>query len=90
MPASTVLLIDTDPTSGETISSVLTKVGYTVTTSADASEALTKVADNQLVIIDVVSGDKTAADLCREIRATPALSAIPVLCVSQTDEVEER
>jgi pilus assembly protein CpaE len=28
--------------------------------------------------------------LCREIRATPALAAIPVLCIGQTDEVEER
>jgi pilus assembly protein CpaE len=90
VPASTVLLIETDPASGETIAPVLTAVGYTVTTLADPNEAFAKVADNQLVIIDVVSGDKGAAELCREIRATPALAAIPVLCVSQTDEVEER
>jgi pilus assembly protein CpaE len=90
VPASTILLIETDPTFGETISSVLSGAGYTVTTSAEAADALGKVADNQLVIIDVVTGDKTAADVCREIRATPSMSAIPVLCISQTDEVEER
>ena len=90
MPASTVLLIETDPASGETIAPVLTGVGYTVTTSSEVNDAFGRVADHQLVIIDVVSGDKSPADLCREIRATPALSAIPVLCVSQTDEVEER
>ena len=90
MPASTVLLIEGDPVFGETISSALTKVGYTVTTSPDPEDAAGKVADHQLVIIDVVSGDKTAADICREIRATPTLAAIPVMCVSQTDEVEER
>ena len=90
MPASTVLLIEADPASGETIAPVLTGVGYTVTISTDADDAFGKVADHQLVIIDVIRGDKSAADVCREIRATPALAAIPVLCVSQTDEVEER
>lgn len=90
MPASTVLLIEADPVSGETISTVLTGVGYTVTTSTDPNDAFAKVVDHQLVIIDVVSGGTSAADVCREIRATPSLVAIPVLCVSQTDQVEER
>ncbi|HLO35054.1 MAG TPA: AAA family ATPase [Candidatus Deferrimicrobium sp.] len=90
MPASTVLLIEADPAAGETISPVLTGVGYTVTTSTDPDDAFGKVADHQLVIIDVITGDKSAADVCREIRATPTMVAIPVLCVSQTDEVEER
>ena len=90
MPASTILLIEADPVFGETISTALTGVGYTVTTSADPEEAFAKVGANQVVIIDVVSGEKSAADVCREIRATPELVAIPVLCVSQTEEVEER
>jgi pilus assembly protein CpaE len=90
VPASTILLIDADPASAETISSTLSKVGYTVTTASDPNDAFAKVSDNQLVILDVVTGDKSAADVCREIRATSSLVAIPVLCVSQTDEVEER
>jgi pilus assembly protein CpaE len=90
VPASTILLIEADPAAGETISSVLTGVGYTVTTAADPNDAFAQVASNQLVVVDVVTGDKSAADVCREIRATPSLVAIPVLCVSQTDEVEER
>lgn len=90
MPASTILLIESDPKAGETISGVLSGAGYAVTTVADASEAFANVAANQLVVIDSVNGDKTPAELCREIRATPALASIPVLCVSQTDDVEER
>ena len=90
MPASTILLIEADPASGELINSVLTKVGYTVTTIADADEAFAKVAENQLAILDVVSGEKSAFDICREIRSTPALARIPVLCVGQTDDVEDR
>jgi len=90
VPASTILLIDADAKFAETISADLTRVGYTVTTVADADEALAKVAAHQIAIIDVVSGSKTAFDICREIRSTPALSQIPVLCVGQSDDVEER
>ena len=73
-----------------TISTVLTGVGYTVTVSTDPTRPSRKVADHQLVIIDVVEGKRTGVDICREIRATPALSSIPVLCVGQSDDVEER
>jgi pilus assembly protein CpaE len=90
VPASTVLLIDADPAFAESISATLSRVGYTVTTAADPADAFAKVSANQIVILDVVTGEKSAADVCREIRATPSLVAIPVLCVSQTDEVEER
>ena len=90
MPASTILLIEADAASGELINGVLSKVGYTVTTIADADEAFGRVAEHQLAIVDVVSGSKTPFDICREIRATPALARIPVLCVGQSDDVEDR
>ena len=90
MPASTILLIGADQASAETISTALTGVGYTVTTIADPGEAFAKVADHQLAIIDVISGDRTAFDVCREIRSTPALAAVPILCVGQSDDVEDR
>ena len=36
------------------------------------------------------AGPKSAVEICREIRATPALAAVPVMCVSGSDDVEER
>jgi pilus assembly protein CpaE len=90
LPASTILLIGADQASAETISTALTGVGYTVTTIADPGEAFAKVADHQLAIIDVITGDRTAFDVCREIRSTPALAAVPILCVGQSDDVEDR
>jgi pilus assembly protein CpaE len=90
VPASTILLIDADAASAKTISDDLTRVGYTVTTIASADDALSKVAEHQLAIIDVVTGSKTAFDVCKEIRGTPSLAQIPILCVGQSDDVEER
>jgi pilus assembly protein CpaE len=90
VPASTILLVGGNAAFAESIAAGLTGVGYTVSSYATPDEAFGHIADNQLVILDVVSGPKSAAEVCREIRATPALAAIPVLCISQTDEVEER
>jgi pilus assembly protein CpaE len=33
---------------------------------------------------------KTGMELCREIRATPAMAAVPILCVASSNDVEER
>jgi pilus assembly protein CpaE len=90
VPASTILLLDADTTYAESISAALTSVGYTVTIAADADDAFAKTPDNHLVILDVVTGPRSAADLCREIRNTATMAAIPVLCIGQSDDVEER
>ena len=90
MPASTILLVEAHGPSAELIGGVLTKVGYTVTTIADPDEAFGRVGEHQLAILDVMSGSKSAVDVCREIRQTPALARIPVLCIGQSDDVEDR
>ncbi|MEO5885244.1 MAG: AAA family ATPase [Candidatus Limnocylindrales bacterium] len=94
MPASTILVLSSLGPSGQPIAPVLTTVGYTVTASTDADEAFMKVVEHQLVILDLgtgaAGGGKSAVELCREIRATPAMAAVPVLCVATSDDVEER
>jgi pilus assembly protein CpaE len=90
VPASTILVLDTDPAAGEVIQGVLTSVGYSVTLVSDSDEAFRQASDHHLVILDVISGPKTAIDVCREIRGTAALRSLPVLCIGQTDEVDER
>ena len=90
MPASTILLLEADSKSGELISGILTGVGYSVTTVGNPDEAFPLVVANHLVILDDITGAKTAIDMCREIRGTPSMAAIPVLCISQSDNVEDR
>lgn len=90
MPSSSILLLETDPLAGEAIDAVLTGVGYAVQTVKDADEAIQGAADHSLVIIDATGPTTTPADVAREIRGTPRLAAIPVLCICQADDVEER
>ena len=90
MPASTILLAETDVAAGDVITGLLSAVGYSLTTVADPDEAFRRAAEHHLVIIDVLADSGGSFELCREIRATPALAAVPVLCVGQSDDVEER
>ncbi len=90
MASSTILIVEADAAAGDVIQGLLTKVGYSITTTPDTDEAFRTASQFHLVILDNIAGPKTALELCREIRETPALAAIPVLCITQTDEVEER
>lgn len=90
MPSSTILVLETSAEAAATIEGPLTRIGYQVTTTADPDDAVRRAADYALVIVDVSSGPASGVDVCREIRGTAGLSAISVLCMSQTDDVEER
>lgn len=90
MPSSSILLVGSDEAATAETSATLTGAGYQVTVIADPGEAFHAAAGHQVLVLDEVAGPRTAADLCREIRATPALAAIPVLCLARSDDVEER
>src|SRR3990170_687573 len=93
LPASTILVLESPATADASLVPQLTLAGYTVTQTTDPDEAFSKIVEHQLAILDVGIPDvpaKTAIELCREIRATPAMAAVPILCVANTDDVEER
>jgi len=90
VPAAPILLVDADPVLATTIADTLTRVGHAVTTETDPAEAVRGLPGNQLVVIDVLAGGASAAELCEAIRAHPDLARIPILCIAQSDEVDER
>lgn len=89
VPPSTVLLASTDPGSIAAIGDPLKAQGHTVT-AVPAADAFAQASDHKLVVIDALDAVEVATELCREIRSTPALGRIPVLCVASGDDVEER
>lgn len=90
MPSSSILLVGADAAEAQSIAATLTGAGYAVTVQADPDEAFRSAAEHQVVLLDEIAGSRSATDLCREIRGTPALASIPVLCIARSDEVEER
>ena len=89
MPAR-ILLLDRDPASADLIRRSLSASGALVTVVEQAAEAIAAAPDHALVIIDVTDPSTTAADVCRDLRSRLALATIPVLCICQSDDVEER
>ena len=90
MPSSTILVLETSAGATSPVEDPLAGIGYKVTVTADPDDAIRRVADFSLVILDVGPGPRSGVEVCREIRGTAGFSAIPVLCMSQTDDVEER
>ena len=91
MPASTILLLESEPTNAESIAKILSDAGYTVTAGDRRPTTRSRrPPTTSSLILGTVGGAKSAVELCREIRATPALAAVPVMCVSATEDVEER
>ena len=92
MPASTILVIESTVKDDKSLGPILSTAGYTVTRSSDPDEAFGKIAGHQLAIVDIPATAKgrSGVELCREIRSTPAMAAVPILCVASTDDVEER
>jgi len=94
VPASTILVLESISAAATSLSPILSSAGYTVTQTTDPTEAFTKVVEHQLAILDLgvdASADgRSGVDLCREIRATPSMAAVPILCVAGSDDVEER
>ena len=94
MPASTILVIEGDPTASDSVATLLAGAGYTVTRLRDAEASLATITEHQLAVVDLGSGTPGSArdgiDVCREIRANSSTTAVPILCVTSTGDVEER
>lgn len=90
MPASSILLLENETSADDSIADVLSGAGYTVTRTTLPEEAVAQAPDQQLLIIDLVGGQISPIDVCKQVRATPGLGHLPVMCVSPSDDVEER
>jgi pilus assembly protein CpaE len=87
-----IIVLTSDATTGEPIAPVLTAGGATVEVEPDRDRGFTRIVEHDLAILDLgpVSSGRTALELCREIRATPSMAGVPILCVASSDDVEER
>jgi len=87
---TSILLLSAVPEAASPLVDALRKVGHEVELVADADEAIRRAGQFTLITIDAVDPPRKATEVCAEIRRTPALAAIPVLCICQKDDVEER
>lgn len=89
---SKVLVIDDDPFSAGLIDSCLRSAGFMSATCSDPERALEMITSElpDLIILDVVMPKIDGFDLCRRVRAHPALQFTPVIFVTRKGDVEQR
>jgi CheY-like chemotaxis protein len=79
-----VLVVDDSPTIRKVVSSILDEEGYEIVTAEDGEDALAVLrrAPVDLVLTDFVMPKMNGYQLCRELRADPALRDVPVVLMS--------
>jgi two-component system alkaline phosphatase synthesis response regulator PhoP len=79
-----VLVVDDDPDLVETITAFLEAQDYEVIQAYGGIEGLQKVRSEKpdVVVLDVMMPDKDGFEVCKEMKADPSLSTIPVLLLT--------
>ena len=91
MSAPRVLVVEDSPTQARLLRLILEGEGFTVDVAGDAQAGLTRLAAApfDLVVSDVLMPGLTGFELCRTIKADPALRDIPVVLVTTLREPQE-
>jgi DNA-binding response OmpR family regulator len=82
--AKKILVVDDDPDLVETTSIILKSKQYDVVAAYGGVEGLEKAKTEKpdLIVLDVMMPDKDGYSVCKELKADPALSGIPVLLLT--------
>jgi DNA-binding response OmpR family regulator len=82
--ARKILVVDDDPDLVETTSMILKAKQYDVIAAYGGVEGIEKARAEKpdLIVLDVMMPDKDGYSVCKELKADPALSGIPVLLLT--------
>ena len=87
-----ILIVDDTLTGRHAIASALQGHDYELSLASNGNEALSLAVELEpdVILLDVMMPDLSGYDVCREIRAHPALGEVPILMVTSLTEREER
>jgi two-component system, chemotaxis family, response regulator PixH len=83
----TVLLVEDGITEMQLLTTYLKQAGLTVMSAQSSEEAQIKLDGQKpdLIVLDVILPGKSGFELCRELKADPNTSSIPVIICSTKD-----
>jgi diguanylate cyclase (GGDEF)-like protein len=86
-----ILVVDDIPLNVKLLAEWLEHDHYLVSTAADGFEALAKITAERpdIVLLDVMMPGLDGFEICRRIKADPAIAHIPVVIVTALDEVDD-
>jgi DNA-binding response OmpR family regulator len=88
----TILVVDDEPYILRSLSFVLEREGYQVTTAAEGREALTKIRElrPRLVFLDIMLPHKNGYEICAEIKGDPELAETHIVMLSAKGQQIDR
>ncbi len=87
-PAARILVVDDQEANVQVLGSMLGVLGYEIVPVTSGEDALKRLAARpaDLVLLDVLMPDVDGFEVCRRIRAQPALAEIPIIFLSAADD----
>ena len=87
-----ILIAEDSPTAVELLTRVLAPLGHSIDTAADGAEAQRKLLSDRpdLLILEIIMPKMNGFQLCRAIRANPALKDLPIIVVTSMDRESDR
>jgi signal transduction histidine kinase len=89
---SRVMIVDDDPTAREALVAILEGEGYELQQARDGRQTLKMLEQTQpdLLLLDVMMPAMTGFEVCRRIRAIPALAELPIILLTALDDRDSR
>lgn len=90
--AEKILIVDDEPDVARLIGLVLERNGLEVVTATSGPEAIAKAAEvlPALILLDIMMPGMDGYEVCRQLRADPQLSHIPIIFLTAKNEVADR
>ena len=84
MTNNRILVVDDEPNLIKSLSFILTRGGFEVSTAEDGEEALRKAAEIKpvMMFLDIMMPKKNGYDVCQIIKSTPGLKDIYIIMLS--------
>jgi diguanylate cyclase (GGDEF)-like protein len=87
-----ILLIDDDPVSLKLMETCLGAAGFACSTCREPQQAMDAIQSElpDLILLDVVMPGLDGFDVCRRVRAHPALQFTPIIFVTRQGEIDQK
>jgi CheY-like chemotaxis protein len=92
MNAGTILIVDDNPNNLKLLAGLLRESDYDVRMASNGKRALVAARQSppELVMLDITMPEMDGYEVCVELKADPATSAIPVIFISALDDVLDK
>jgi serine phosphatase RsbU (regulator of sigma subunit) len=86
-----ILIVDDSPASVEILEARLSALGYDIATASDGEKGLAEAREKQpdLVLLDVMMPKMDGLEVCRRLKADPALAFTPVILITAKADTKD-